>query len=112
MCNLGANIIYVGALADKGVKCDSLSALLALRHANHSFVMSTAIPRMFAVNTIIDDVNVDTVDIFRTKVDARMWHRRMGHRNPQALHQLADKDQLYVQSQQRLRRLRGMFRRK
>ena len=29
---------------------------------------------------------------FRTKVDAHMWYRRMGHRNPRVLQQLADKD--------------------
>ena len=31
------------------------------------------------VNIIIDDMSLDTVDIYRTKVDAHMWHRRMDH---------------------------------
>ena len=48
---------------------------------------------MYVVNIIIDDVNLDTVDIYRTKVDAHMWHRRMGHCNPRELQQLADKEQ-------------------
>ena len=48
---------------------------------------------MYVVNIIFDDVSLDTVDIYRTMVDAYMWHRRMGYCNPRALHQLTDKDQ-------------------
>ena len=47
--NLGANIFSVGALAEKGVKCDLLSTPPALRHGNHTFPISTAIPRMYVV---------------------------------------------------------------
>ena len=91
--NLGANIFSVGALADKGVKCGLLSTPPALRHGSHTFPISTATPLMYVVNIIVDDVNLDTVNIYRTKVDAVMWHRRMGHCDPRALQQLADKDQ-------------------
>ena len=87
--NLGANIFAVGVLDEKGVKCDLLSTPPALRHGNNTFPISTAIPRMYVVNIIIDYVSLDTVYIYRTKVDAHMWHRRMGHRNPQALHAAA-----------------------
>ena len=48
---------------------------------------------MCVVNIIVDDVSLDTVDIYRTKVDAHTWHRRMGHCNPRALQQRAGKDQ-------------------
>ena len=87
--NPGANICSVGALAEKGVKYDLLSTPPALRHGSHTFPISTAIPRMYAKSIIIDDMNLGTVDIYRTKVDAHMWHRRMGHWNPQALHAAA-----------------------
>ena len=70
--NVGANIFSVGTLAEKGVKCDLLSTPPALRHGNHTFLIWTAIPRMYVVNIIIDDVSLDTVDIYRTKVDAHM----------------------------------------
>ena len=93
MRNLGTNIFSVGALAEKGVKCDLMSTTPALRHGNYTFPISTAIPRTYVVNIIIDDVNLDTVDFNRTKEDAHMWHRRMGQCNPRALQQLADKDQ-------------------
>ena len=75
--NLGANVFSVGALTEKGVECDLLSTPPALRHGNRNFSISTAIPRMYVVNVIIDDVNLDKVDIYRTKVDAHMWHRKM-----------------------------------
>ena len=94
--NLGANIFSVRALAEEGVKCDLLSTPPALRHGNHTFPISTAIPQMYVVNTIIDDVDLDTLDIYHTKVDDHMLNRRMGHRNPRALQQLADKDQSVV----------------
>ena len=70
--NLGANIFSVGAFAEKGVKRDRLSTPPTLRHGKHTFPISTAIPRMYVVNIIIDDVSLDTVDIYRTKVDAHM----------------------------------------
>ncbi|CAB1106814.1 unnamed protein product [Ectocarpus sp. CCAP 1310/34] len=43
------------------------------------------------MNVIVDDLNLDDVDVYHTKVDAHLWHRRMGHCNPRALQQLADK---------------------
>lgn len=89
--NLGANILSVGALAEKGVMCDLLSTPPALRNGNHVFPISTAVRRMYVVNVIIDDVNLDAAEVCRTKVDADMWHRRMGHCHPRALQQLADK---------------------
>ena len=110
--NLGPNIFSVGALAEKGVKCDLLSTPPALHHGNNTFPISTAIPRMYVVNIIIDDVSLDTVDIYRTKVDAHMWHRRMGHGNPRAPAGGQGPIGRCVQSQYRLRRLRGMIRRK
>ena len=91
--NIGANIVSVGASAENGVTCDLLSTPPALRHGNPTFPILTAIPRMYAVNIILDDVSVDNVDIYPTKIDAHMWHWRMGHCNPRALQQLADKDQ-------------------
>ena len=48
---------------------------------------------MYVVSNILDDVNLDgSAKIFRTKVDANMWHRGMGHCNPRALQPLADED--------------------
>ena len=35
---------------------------------------------------------MDPADVYRTKVDAHMWHRKMGYCNPCALQQRADKD--------------------
>ncbi|CAB1100998.1 unnamed protein product [Ectocarpus sp. CCAP 1310/34] len=55
------------------------------------FSISTAVPRMYVMNVIVDDLNLDDVDVYHTKVDAHLWHRRMGHCNPRALQQLADK---------------------
>ncbi|CAB1119293.1 unnamed protein product [Ectocarpus sp. CCAP 1310/34] len=89
--NLGANILSVGALAEKGVMCDLLSTPPALRHGNHVFPISTAVRRMYVVNVIIDDVNLDAAEEYHTTVDADMWHRRRGHCHPRALQQLADK---------------------
>ena len=83
--NLGTNIFSVGALAEKVGKCDLLSTPPALPHGNHTFPISTAILRMYVENIMIDDVNQDTVDIYRTKVDDHMWNRRMGHCNPREL---------------------------
>ena len=51
---------------------------------------------MYVVNIILDDVCLDNVDIYSAKVDAHMWHWRMGHCNLRALQQLADKDQSSV----------------
>ena len=48
---------------------------------------------MYVVNIIIDDVSLDTVDIYHTNVDAHMWHQRIGHCNPRERQQLPDKDQ-------------------
>ncbi|CAB1099484.1 unnamed protein product [Ectocarpus sp. CCAP 1310/34] len=89
---LGANILSVGALAEKGVMCDLMSTPPALRMGNQVFPISTAVPRMYVLNVIIDDVNLGAVEVNRTKVDAHLWHRRMGHCNSRALQQLADKD--------------------
>ena len=96
--NLGASISSVEALAKKEVKCDLLSTPPALRHGNHTFPISTAIPRMYVINIIIDDVSLGTVKIYRTKVDTHMWHRKTGHCNARALQQLADKDQWALSS--------------
>lgn len=90
--DLGANILSVGALAEKGVKCDLMSTPPALRRGDQAFPISTAVPRMYVINVIIDDHNLDAVGVYRTKVDAHLWHRRMGHCNPRALQQLADKE--------------------
>ena len=70
--NIGANIVSVGASAENGVTCDLLSTPPALRHGNPTFPILTAIPRMYAVNIILDDVSVDNVDIYPTKIDAHM----------------------------------------
>ena len=90
--DLGANILSVGALAEKGVKCDLMSTPPALRRGDQSFPISTALPRMYVMEVIIDDLNMDPGEVYRTKVDAHLWHRQMGHCNPRALQQLADKD--------------------
>ncbi|CAB1113561.1 unnamed protein product [Ectocarpus sp. CCAP 1310/34] len=89
---LGANILSVGALAEKGVKCDLMSMPPALRRGDQAFPISIAVPRMYMINVIIDDLNMDDVEVYRTKVDAHLWHRRMGHCNPRALQQLAEMD--------------------
>eukprot|EP00752_Nemacystus_decipiens_P002677 g2503.t1 len=90
--DLGANILSVGALAEKGVKCDLMSTPPALRRGDQSFPISTAVPRMYVMKVIIDDLNMDAGQVYHTKVDAHLWHRRIGHCNPRALQQLADKD--------------------
>lgn len=82
----------VGALAEKGVKCDLLPTRPALRHNNKYFAISTALPRMYVVDIIIDDMDLDVAEIYRTKIDAHMWHRRISHCNPRALQQLAGED--------------------
>ena len=65
----------------------------ALRRGDQGFPISTTVvPRMYVMNVIVDDPNPHAVDVYRTKVDAHLWHRRMGHCNPRALQQLADKD--------------------
>ena len=50
---------------------------------------------MYVVNIILDGMNLDgpqgKQEIFRTKVDAHIWHRRMGHCKPRTLKQLPDK---------------------
>lgn len=56
--NLGANILSLGALTEKGVMCDLLSTPPMLRHGNHAFPISTAVRLMYVVNVIIDDVNL------------------------------------------------------
>ena len=98
--DLGVSIYSVGALAEKGVKCNLLSTPPILLHGTNAFPISTEVPRMCVVNIILDDVNLDgpqtQQEIFRTKVDAHMWHRRMGHCNPRALQQLADKETIGV----------------
>ena len=72
---LGANIFSVGALAENEVKGDLLSTPPVLRHGTNYFPISTEVPRMYVVSIILDDVNLDgSAKIFRTKVDARMWH--------------------------------------
>lgn len=90
--NLGANIFSVGALAEKGVMCDFMSTPPAIRNGTHVFPMSKEVPRMYVVKIFIDDVNLGAVDVYRTKVDADLWHRRMGHCNSRALQQLANKE--------------------
>ena len=54
-------------------------------------------PRLYVVNIITDNVNPDTLDIYCTKVDAHMGHRRMCHCTPRALQQVTDKDQSGVE---------------
>ena len=91
--DLGANIFSVGALKEKGVLCDLMSTPPALRSGKHVFPVSTEIPRMYVVNIILDGASLDgSAQVFSTKLDAHLWHRRMGHCNPRALQQLADKD--------------------
>jgi len=57
--DLGPDIFSVGALAEKGVKCDLLSAPPVLRHGTNYFPISTEVPRMYVVSIILDDVNLD-----------------------------------------------------
>lgn len=91
--DLGANIFSVGALKEKGVLCDLMSTPPALRSGKHVFPVSTEIPRMYVVNIILDGAILDeSAQVFSTKLDAHLWHRRIGHCNPRALQQLADKD--------------------
>ena len=91
--DLGANISSVGALTKKGVKCDLLATPPVFRHGTNYLPISTEVPRMYVVNIILDDVNLDgSAKIFRTKVHVHMWHRRMGHCNPRPLQELAVKD--------------------
>ena len=52
--DLVANIFSVGALKEKGVLCDLMSPPPALPSGKHVFPVSTEIPRMYAVNIILD----------------------------------------------------------
>ena len=65
---------------------------LRRRRGDQSFPISTAVPRMYVIKVFIDDLNMDAGQVYHTKVDANLWHRRMGYCNPRALQQLADKD--------------------
>ena len=91
--DLGASIFSVGALKEKSVLCDLMSTPPALRSGKHVFPVSTEIPRMYVVIIILDGTSLDgSAQVFSTKLDAHLRHRRMGHCNPRALQQLADKD--------------------
>ena len=78
------------------MKCNLLLTPPVLLHGTNAFSISTEVSRMYVVNIILDGVNLDEPqtqqEIFRTKVDADIWHRSMGHCNPRALQQLADKE--------------------
>ena len=89
--DLGANLFSVGALAEKGVKCDLLSAPPVLRHGTNYFSISTELPWTYVVNMILDDVN-GSAKIFRT--EGRRTHVASGDGplQPRALQQLPDKD--------------------
>lgn len=61
--DLGANIFSIDSLAEKGVMmCDLMSTPPALPSGNHTFLISTAVPRTYVVN-IIDDPNLDAVAV-------------------------------------------------
>ena len=46
---------------------------------------------MYVVNVILDGASLDeSAQVFSTKSDAHLWHRRMGHCNPRALQQPAE----------------------
>ncbi len=101
--NLGANILSVGALKERGVMCDLLSTPPALRSSDQAFPISTEISRMYSVNIVLDDMRMDgTAMLLKTKVNAHMWHRRMGHCNPRALQQLASKEHSGVKFDQNI----------
>ncbi|CAB1110066.1 unnamed protein product [Ectocarpus sp. CCAP 1310/34] len=101
--NLGANILSVGALKERGVMCDLLSTPPALRSSDQAFPISTEISRMYSVNIVLDDMRMDgTAMLLKTKVNAHMWHRRMGHCNPRALQQLARKEHSGVKFDQNI----------
>ena len=57
--DLGASIFSVGALAEKGVKCNLLSTPPVLLHGTNAFPISTEVPCVCVVNIILDDVNLD-----------------------------------------------------
>ena len=74
ICNAQDKIIPV-ALEVLLVKCDLSSTPPVLRHGTNSFPISTKVPRVYVVKIILNDVNLDgSAKIFRTKVDAHMWH--------------------------------------
>ena len=50
--DLGASIVSVGALAEKGVKCNLLSTHPVLLHGANDFPISTEVPRMYVVNIL------------------------------------------------------------
>ena len=79
ICN-AQNKISPVALEVLLVTCDLPSTPPVLRHGTNYVPISTKVPRMYVVNIILDDVKLDgSAKIFRTKVDAHMWHRRMGN---------------------------------
>ena len=59
--------------------CDLMSTPPALRSGKHVFPVLTEIPRMYVVNIILDGASLEgSAQVFSTKLDAHLWHRRMG----------------------------------
>ena len=78
------------------MKSNLLSTPPVLLHGTIAFPISTEVSRIHVVNIILDDVNLDgpqtQQEVFHTKVDVHMWHRRTSHCNLRGLQQLADKE--------------------
>lgn len=55
--DLGASIFLVGALAEKGVKCDFFSSPPAIIHESNVFPLSTEVPRMYIINRVVDGMD-------------------------------------------------------
>lgn len=107
MRDLRENQISVGALAGKGGKTDLLSSSPALRSRNPTFPISNEVPKIYVVNIILDDVNIDlpsSPPVFRADADAGIWHRRMRHCNAGALKQLSDKEGTSIKFTTNIRR--------
>ena len=86
--HLGASVFPVGVLHEKGVQLGLLFNPPVLRDANNAIPISTGVPRMFALDILLDGQE-EPHHISQTAVDTDTWHRRMDPCRPRALKQPA-----------------------
>lgn len=80
----------VGALYEKGVKLDLLLPNRAvLRDSNDAFPVSTKVPGMCVLHTLVDGQK-EPQHTSLTTVDTDTWHPRISPCPPRALEQLAE----------------------
>ena len=89
--NLGAGVLAVGALHEKGVKLDLKANPPVFRDGNSAFPVSTEYPRMSVLPILLNgqDKSRDNI-ISHTVMDTDLCHRRIDPCHPRALKQLAE----------------------